>query len=639
MSTTNNNELSFLRRQRLAPSSNGSSHPLRRNALQNRLEHIVLLELTQNGEREYHTKTLRGLYDYVIKAITSNLKSSQPSDRDITGANNGDSPPINSINDTMTGVGVGSTPLLPSLAEEEEGYVPEIARTLPTGATAIYNTAIPVVRPTFPISKQQSLHSVHSRSSRHVSTNPQQQQQQQQQQSAEQALHHDYNNITYRERLGGYLHPRDMRKLVTPFSSSNEPELMVRRHVMLLNFDPLRAIVLRDRLLLLVPDGADSILISLERRVLGGTDELAKQFFGDDDNDNSDNKRRSNSNSRNSYTSSSSSALQQQKKHARLSENVVDDVASAVEYAVAGLDDLERHTFGSDKDESSKQSNVDDDNLSEGGDNDDNENDGDLSTSSMESVMNDDYDMDNEWDDIEGMNWIELPFELQSVDAVLASVVKMLIDDTSNLRDRILTVMEQLRSSSTSGDHTQEGLRLLKDEVKEMEARVQGFVRAMNQILDDEEDMALMNLSRIISNPERFIQPVPQEVLNEESDEPELILEAYLQQSLSEVNALELLKGKILNTEALVSLQLDTTRNRLLYINTVVSAVSVVVATASLVGSIFGMNLINHLEDDEHAFLKVLIGTIVGMIGLFTAFIFLISGSGLIRLPKNQRKL
>ena len=65
-----------------------------------------------------------------------------------------------------------------------------------------------------------------------------------------------------------------MRRLVTPFSSSNEPQLIVRRHVMLLNFDPLRAIVLRDRLLVLVPDGADSILIALEQRVRGGVNEM-----------------------------------------------------------------------------------------------------------------------------------------------------------------------------------------------------------------------------------------------------------------------------------------------------------------------------------------------------------------------------
>lgn len=83
--------------------------------------------------------------------------------------------------------------------------------------------------------------------------------------------------MTLRERLGGYLHPRDMRRLVTPFSASNEPELMVRRHVMLLNFDPLRAICLRDRLLVLVPDGADSILIHLEKRVRGGIEELEHQ--------------------------------------------------------------------------------------------------------------------------------------------------------------------------------------------------------------------------------------------------------------------------------------------------------------------------------------------------------------------------
>ena len=84
--------------------------------------------------------------------------------------------------------------------------------------------------------------------------------------------------------LGGYLHPRDMRRMVTPFSVSNEPALIVRRHVMLLNFDPFRAIVLRDRLLFLVPDGADEILTSLEKRVRGGVAEAENEVFGDSNN-------------------------------------------------------------------------------------------------------------------------------------------------------------------------------------------------------------------------------------------------------------------------------------------------------------------------------------------------------------------
>jgi magnesium transporter len=48
-------------------------------------------------------------------------------------------------------------------------------------------------------------------------------------------------------------------------------------------------------------------------------------------------------------------------------------------------------------------------------------------------------------------------------------------------------------------------------------------------VLEDYEDMALMNLLRLITHPERFIIPVTQSVLDEESDEPELILEAHLQ--------------------------------------------------------------------------------------------------------------
>lgn len=83
------------------------------------------------------------------------------------------------------------------------------------------------------------------------------------------------------------MHPRDLRRLTSPFSASNEPELMVRRHVVLCNFDPLRAIILRDRLLVIVPDGADSMLAELERRVRGGIEEYENSVFGDVEDDTS----------------------------------------------------------------------------------------------------------------------------------------------------------------------------------------------------------------------------------------------------------------------------------------------------------------------------------------------------------------
>ena len=404
--------------------------------------------------------------------------------------------------------------------------------------------------------------------------------------------------LTIRERLGGYLHPRDMRRLVIPFSASNEPELMVRRHVMLLNFDPLRAIVLRDRLLVLVPDGADSILINLEKMVHGGIDEMEKFAFGESE-------------------------------------------ATGTEVNVSGIE-ISRESGGRNQDDDDDQYLSLDDSENENDSNDlsyhDNE---EVRSNNDMNISQTEFNFDNEWEEFEQGGWIKLAFELQSVDAILSSAVKMLSEESLSLRKRIFKVMEEMRGNtnkrtSVPGDHVQEQLRILKDKVREMEGRVQGFVRAINQILDDEEDMSLMNLSRLISHPDRFIQPVAQHILDEESDEPELILEVYLQQALSEVNALELLKGNILNTEELVSLQMDTVRNRLLYINTVVSVVSLSVASASLVGSIFGMNLTNHMENDPNTFKEVVGGTIAGCAIMLTSVMWLISKTGV--MPANTQK-
>lgn len=612
------------------PISSTSSHdragdvnePFRKNALEERLKDIVVLELKENGGREYHNMTLRGLYDYVIKAITSQGRIVGKLDA------NAEAPTYRNRQAsvrTLVGPGINVSPTQqmerPSLLT-----IPEKSLPLPT---------IPSLKQT---KSKPSARSILSEE-------------------------HEQNgvtgtaNVTYRERLGGYLHPRDMRRLVTPFSSSNEPELMVRRHVMLLNFDPLRAIVLRDRLLVLVPDGADSILLNLERHVRGGIDDMEKRVFGEDPTMHGS-----------TEGFSSHDNFMNDEFDENLDQSVIEEKdESAIVEGIEVLDGYEKSKGGKkserheDNDEPIDGKNgrnltgndVDDEDKYiinaevKGYDNDDemgkdNLEKGDVvdgddaSTTTVYSEL----DANNEWDELQGRKWIKLPFELQCVDSVLSSVVKMLSSDSMSLRKKIFRVMEEMRgdaSNNVPGDHVQEQLRILKDNVREMESRVQGFVRAMNLILDEEEDMALMNLSRLISHPERFIQPVSQQVLNEESDEPELILEVYLQQANGEVNALNLLKGNIINTEELVSLQMDTVRNRLLYINTVVSVITLSITCASLVGSFLGMNLTNHLETDDKAFREVVAGTLVGTVSLLIVVLVAISKTGV--MPANPRKV
>ena len=60
----------------------------------------------------------------------------------------------------------------------------------------------------------------------------------------------------------------------------------------------------------------------------------------------------------------------------------------------------------------------------------------------------------------------------------------------------------------------------------------------MYHIFGEEADMAMMNLSRLISHPDRFIQLVSNAILNEESDKPELILKTSIRYTVSEMNSL-----------------------------------------------------------------------------------------------------
>ena len=354
---------------------------------------------------------------------------------------------------------------------------------------------------------------------------------------------------TYRERLGGYLHPRDMRRLVTPFSASNEPELIVRRHVMLLNFDPLRAIVLRDRLLVLVPDGADSMLVNLEERVRGGRLQFEDSIFG-------------------SETKSDS-----QRQVAAL-EGILEKQPSEVKTTT----------------EVSTQPELPSD-----------------SSSSSEF---------DEWEEMEGTEWVNLPFELQCVDACLHIVCGLLTEDTNEVQDATLNYIGQVLRDPTISDDPLTIIRAIKDAVKEMSSRVKGFVQSMNRVLNEDEDMALMNLSRLLTHPERFIQPVAAEILEEESDEPELILEAHLQIGLTLMNSLELIQGQIETASELVDQKLDSVRNKLLFANMMISVFSLCAACVSIVGSFMGMNLYNGLEDDPNAFVQVCFGSLAGGIVL-----------------------
>jgi magnesium transporter len=236
---------------------------------------------------------------------------------------------------------------------------------------------------------------------------------------------------------------------------------------------------------------------------------------------------------------------------------------------------------------------------------------------------------DDEWDEMQKRDWIDLPFELRCVDAVLQSVGELLAEDTLELQEVASSYIERLCKAKGLADDPLTIIRVVKDAVREMSSRVKGFVESLERTLDEDEDMALMNLSRLLTNPERFIQPVSPAVLEEESDEPELILEAHLQVGLSLTNALDLIQGQIDTAAELVDQQLDAMRNRILFANMILTVVAVCLTSASLVGSLLGMNLLNYLEEDPTAFRQVVSGTLGGTVflGLLILVVLYLTGT------------
>jgi hypothetical protein len=63
----------------------------------------------------------------------------------------------------------------------------------------------------------------------------------------------------------GSLRLRDLRRLDFQFNPNEERSVLIRRHAVLFAMDPIRAVVMSNRLILIVPDGADSLLSILDQ--------------------------------------------------------------------------------------------------------------------------------------------------------------------------------------------------------------------------------------------------------------------------------------------------------------------------------------------------------------------------------------
>ncbi|KAE8181993.1 hypothetical protein CF335_g8766, partial [Tilletia laevis] len=214
----------------------------------------------------------------------------------------------------------------------------------------------------------------------------------------------------------------------------------------------------------------------------------------------------------------------------------------------------------------------------------------------------------------------KLPFEFRALETALSSALDALRSELYLTSDMVHYLLESLESQIN-----QENLGRLLQYSRKVNAflrRAQGVKTAASEVLDNDEDMALMYLTDAQAGNPR----VPN---NSSVEELELLLESFEKQVEEVVSEAESMASNIQNTQEVVELILDSNRNDLLNLDLRTSLTTLAVSSGTLVSGLFGMNLVNYLESNPHGFLGV-----SAFVGLLTASVMAMGWRMLARLRR-----
>ncbi|KAJ0408423.1 hypothetical protein ATCC90586_009198 [Pythium insidiosum] len=176
-------------------------------------------------------------------------------------------------------------------------------------------------------------------------------------------------------------------------------------------------------------------------------------------------------------------------------------------------------------------------------------------------------------------------FEFKALEAIIDTLSRLFEDEFERHAAEIGTMLNALvRVRIISGEL--ETLRLMKNNMSAFAAQVDSLRRTLMALLDNEEDLRLLYLTKLCETPELIY-----DLQSFDPEEVEVLLETYMKGIYSTRTKAELLQHRIQATESLVTMKLDYARNYLLALQLVFSLVGVGLGIGTLVTGIFGMNV------------------------------------------------
>ena len=193
-----------------------------------------------------------------------------------------------------------------------------------------------------------------------------------------------------------------------------------------------------------------------------------------------------------------------------------------------------------------------------------------------------------------------LPFEFRALEAMLISVCGTLQDEFMKLSPRVVHLLRKLEEEPLEHEYLKQLLRATK-KLTHFAGRVDNIRQVLMELLNSDADMAAMYLT------DREQTGVPRPI--NQHEEVELLLENYLKQIDEIEHETSELISNIKTTEDIINITLDSQRNRVLLLELKLTMGGLALGSGGAISSIFGMNLLNHMEKHPHGF-YVVIGSI-----------------------------
>ncbi|KAL2485907.1 Magnesium transporter MRS2-7 [Abeliophyllum distichum] len=224
-----------------------------------------------------------------------------------------------------------------------------------------------------------------------------------------------------------------------------------------------------------------------------------------------------------------------------------------------------------------------------------------------------DYELSEARNEDETDEETEFPFEFRALEVALEGISSFLDEQTRELETSAYPALDELTAKTSS--YNLDRVRKMKSAMTRLTNRVQKVRDELEELLDDDDDMADLYLSRktavsaspfsdigipkwfsdsptICSKISRTSRASAVTAREEDNvEELEMLLEAYFMQIESTMNKLTTLREYIDDTEDYINIQLDNHRNQLIQLELFLSSGTLCLSMYSLLAAIFGMNI------------------------------------------------